>query len=130
MAEFDPTKPVQTRDGRPARIICTDRKHWRDVIIALVSGENGEEYLCDFSEGGCYLSGQESEDDLVNIPARRHEYVNCYANAEPCFHSSLETARIGAEMSTDVYVGTIEIVCEDNVAVERKLHYLKEETRG
>lgn len=130
MAEFDPTKPVQTRDGRPARIICTDRKHSRDVIVALVTTDTGEERIYDFSEAGFFLSYQESGVDLVNIPARRHEYVNCYANAEPCFHSSWETARQGATNSDRVYIGTVEIVCEDDVAVERKLHYLKEETRG
>lgn len=35
MKAFDPTKPVQTRDGRKARIICTDAKGVLP-IIALV----------------------------------------------------------------------------------------------
>jgi hypothetical protein len=35
---FDPTKPVRTRDGRPARIITTERKcPMGQNIVALVS---------------------------------------------------------------------------------------------
>ena len=40
---FDPTRPVQTRDGRPARIVATDRHcPGEDVsIVALVKDKTG-----------------------------------------------------------------------------------------
>ena len=48
---FDPTKPVQTRGGYPARIICTDRKNdW--PIIALVTDQNGREAMYSYNSDG------------------------------------------------------------------------------
>jgi len=39
--QFDPSKPVQTRDGLPARIICTDAK-CDFPIIGLITIMNGK----------------------------------------------------------------------------------------
>jgi hypothetical protein len=66
---FDPTKPVQTRDGRKARIICTDRK-WNDKypLVALVTSAAGEEYVVAYRTNGKYIFTDKDEDDLINIP--------------------------------------------------------------
>lgn len=47
---FDPTKPVQTRDGRKARIICTDAASPLP-IVALVT-DKGVEYPTVFTKEG------------------------------------------------------------------------------
>lgn len=67
---FDPTIPVQTRDGRKARIVCTDVKR-RQPILALISDSDYEtvEYYC--SDGKYNFEGKnQAEDcyDLINIP--------------------------------------------------------------
>jgi hypothetical protein len=70
--KFDPTKPVQTRDGRKARIICTDRKSIGGYpIVALIH----ESQSRDFETHGVYtLDGKNypADDrlnplDLINI---------------------------------------------------------------
>lgn len=66
--KFDPTKPVQTRDGRKARIICTDRKG-EMPIVALITSEDGTETISDFKLNGSYWCGLK-ESDLINIPQR------------------------------------------------------------
>ena len=71
---LDFTKPVQTRNGMKARIICTDRKinpsdHFRTVtVVYLVQTVNGEEQLgaCDIN--GCQYIGREHAWDLVQAP--------------------------------------------------------------
>lgn len=129
MAEFDPTKPVQTRDGRPARIICTDRKHSRDVIVALVTSDTtNDEHLVTYCASGQYVDSITDNVDLVNIPVRVSRYYNIYTTGDPCFHLSLECAR--RALHGNNYIGTIEVIREDGVDVGRKLHYFKEETRG
>ena len=40
----DPSRKVVTRDGKPARVICTDLKHKYPVIAALDYGY-GEERI-------------------------------------------------------------------------------------
>lgn len=68
---FDPTKPVRTRGGKPARILCTDR-HYEGQrhapILALVSEKNGENPSWHHSDGTAFGAGQvrPSSRDLVN----------------------------------------------------------------
>lgn len=76
---FDPTKPVQQRCGRAARIICTDAKR-RESIIALVLQEDGKEVLCSYDKNGNFYSTTESNFDLINIPETKKLkfWVNVY----------------------------------------------------
>lgn len=73
---FDPTKPVQTRDGRPARIICTDSKcNYSGVpqpIVAEVQVHNSSEFtLTTHNETGhLWPDCRPSGNDLVNIPVK------------------------------------------------------------
>ena len=71
---FDPTKPVQTRDGRKARILCTDLKGLRgDTIAAAVICPNRDEIAISYHPNGRYLhqSGLDHDWDLVNIPEEK-----------------------------------------------------------
>ena len=73
---FDPTKPVQTRDGHKARIVCTDRKGTVS-IVALVerySHENAVYYGSD----GRLVGSKESRLDLVNIPEVTTKIAHVY----------------------------------------------------
>lgn len=66
--KFDPTKPVQTRDGHKARIICTDAIG-SYPIVALVMCESGVEAVRTFTETGEFTLGTSGPGDLVNAPA-------------------------------------------------------------
>jgi len=81
--KFDPTKPVQTRSGLPARIVCTNRKYvgssgvetW--PIMALYSVK-GNEIAVSCQANGRIRSNEDSPCDLVNVPDIRYEYQNVY----------------------------------------------------
>lgn len=70
--KFDPTKPVQTRDGRKARIICTDMRACNSAysIIALVTEEDGNEIPYHLMTDGRRSAQHNflSNNDLVNTP--------------------------------------------------------------
>lgn len=81
--KFDPTKPVQTRDGRAARIICTDRKTKDDSsIVALVTVTpdiTESETTLIFTTDGCIsVDGIEHPIDLINVPEKHTVWVNMY----------------------------------------------------
>lgn len=64
--EFDPTKPVQTKNGKSARIICTDLKDSQPLVV-LVSRENGKEDVETYTiKGKRFLIGDDPR-DLINI---------------------------------------------------------------
>jgi hypothetical protein len=72
---IDFTKPVQTRDGRKVRILCTDRKDNRP-IVGLVPG-NGDEQIYSWHACGNYVSNEHCL-DLINVPEKLVAYVNMY----------------------------------------------------
>ena len=65
--KFDPTKPVQTLDGRKARIIATDRKGGLP-IVALVEDATGCEIVFLQRSDGRWGENDVSPHDLVNVP--------------------------------------------------------------
>ena len=71
-------KPVCTRDGRKARIICFDRD-WEKHIVALVSGPLGESVHYYLSNGKIDFDKQNDE-DLMMLPEKKEAWVNLY----PC----------------------------------------------
>lgn len=76
MSSFDPTKPVQTRDGRKARIIATDAKLTDGrSIIALVERTNGGEMARYVYEDGSWFGSYVTDpSDLINVPEETVEY--------------------------------------------------------
>ena len=77
-------KPVCTRDGRKARIICFDRRlFYKNVsypILALVERSDGEDDVCGYNEKGKVLieDGAEYKDDLMMLPETHEGWVNVY----------------------------------------------------
>lgn len=120
MKPLDLTKPVQTRDGRPARIICTDRKSDHYPILALLM-EDGTEYTTSFTvDGECYQNGGENRTDLVNVPPKRtSRFYNAYENGDCFQHKSLDSAKFHADYAANA---TIECVFEDRKLVEVVQH--------
>jgi hypothetical protein len=113
---FDPTKPVKTRSGRNARIICTDAKSKDNKypIIALIEvGENKEEISISYTKEGTFFirNGEKDSYDLVNIP--QEYWINIYAYNDGEYHTggifiSLIEATDSIEYDLD-FVKTIKV---------------------
>ena len=74
-------KPVCTRDGRKARIICFDAKRKDEKsIIALVPSKEyvGFEDLIAYPDNGNYYGGHENDGDLMMLPEKKEGWVNVY----------------------------------------------------
>lgn len=83
MANVDWTKPIQTRDGRKARVICTDAKKSRSVIV-LVENSSGGEHVHDYEDNGSHYSVNSEAHvlDVINVPEKRtwKGWINVYEN--------------------------------------------------
>lgn len=107
---FDVNKPVQTRDGRAARIICTDWKAPPSRIIILVEVSPNYEKQETRYPNGQYLSNKKSPDDLINIPEKR--WVNIYENDEGIFAGestfpSFEAANRDSETAISEHIACV-----------------------
>ena len=82
MKEFDINlakagKPVCTRDGRKARIICFDAKG-TFPIIALVD-EKVEEFAFSYTADGNFSAEKEiCDEDLMMLPEKHEGWINIY----------------------------------------------------
>ena len=68
-------KPVCTRDGRKARIICFDAK-CNLPIIALVTNTGGNESLIRYYSNGSFTNLNKAGCDLMMLPEKKEGWVN------------------------------------------------------
>lgn len=98
-------KPICTRDGRKARIICYDKKGGSEPIIALIENHfKDEERIHRYNINGGIYTCMESMDDLCMLPETHEGWVNVYKG-------------IDGEITIGQYPYTTEEVCK-NVARE------------
>ena len=87
---LDLTKPVQTRDGRKVRVLCTDGPGSRPVI-GIVDGNKGPSTWClnGATSEGWFNPDLESESALINTPAAPRTFerwFNVYDTGEITSH--------------------------------------------
>lgn len=75
---IDFTKPVQTRDGKRVRILCTDATRTQPVIGTIYEDVSDEIYT--WSITGEWMTTKGTKYDLINVPERieRDVWVNVY----------------------------------------------------
>ena len=94
----NPTQKVVTRDGRKAKIICTDVEDDRFPIVALVLNEDGSAHSFGYTKYGLWSDNGESSLDLFFEPIKKEGWVNIY---------NFEENRIG---TGDVYLNKEETI--------------------
>lgn len=77
---FDPTKPVQTRDGQKAEILRYDLNNEDWPIVAVITRPDGQQWAGTFGSGGRYSTYNEREYDLVNVPEKARVWVQIFRN--------------------------------------------------
>ena len=111
------SKPVCTRDGRKARIICFDTKGDVCPIIALVE-ENGIESAYHYDKNG-QNAYRKSELDLMMLPEKKEGWVNVY-NADTTFYfvegmvyDTKEEAIKHINPDNEIYTTTVKVQWEE-----------------
>ena len=75
----NPSRKVVTRDGRNARIICTDMKSTTYPVVALVGNCSSDfEQIFTFSKNGEYAVSESSRSDLFFAPEKHEGWVSIH----------------------------------------------------
>ena len=110
-------KPVYTRDGRKARIICFDGKG-DQPIIALIEAKGNKDALIEkveryFINGHSVFEVRETNDDLMMLPEKKEGWVNVYQGGKldaDYIYPTKETAVTNIFKSMeDNYIDTIKV---------------------
>lgn len=82
MSKLDLTKPVQTRDGHPVRILCTDRKG-KYPVVGLVISNYDDDFIRCWPVSGIYDLDRLQHLDLINVPPKPVKYyVNVFRDSD------------------------------------------------
>ena len=71
----NPDREVVTRDGRPVRIICTDRKGVTPIIALVNNGLSEELGYAFYSDGKVFID-KDNELDLFFVPEKHEGWIN------------------------------------------------------
>ena len=83
-------KPVCTRDGRKARIICFDRKGKQPIIALVKNGDIEGIYQFD-SNGRSIIDDEKRGCDLMMLPEKKKGWVNVYKDGDNNYRSTIYT---------------------------------------
>lgn len=73
----NPSRKVVTREGKPARIVCTDAKG-KYPVVALITTEENFEIAHHFKEDGTYIDGAVNLSDLFFTTEKHEGWLNVY----------------------------------------------------
>ena len=115
----DPNKKVVTRDGRNARIICTDRQGSDHPILALCTMSNESENLYSYLPNGRMYLNADADTcmDLFFAPENKEGWINLYKiNSDispgPLTYNTKKEAESAIGNRPD-YISTIKIEWEE-----------------
>lgn len=110
-------KPVCTRDGRKARIVCFDREYLYEEqnysIVALIKSPYGEA-IYSYTKDGLYNSNTTHDNDLMMLCEKKEGWVNLWRHESGTVHpdgnvysSKEEAVKIGSRDYN--YIATVKI---------------------
>ena len=114
----NPSKKVVTREGKPVRIICTNRLSENYPVIALVNDEDSETCYSYTIFGKVYTNQSiDTELDLLFAPEKKSGWINLYKmnsiiSPGPRAYDTKEEAESAAG-DKSYYISTIKIEWEE-----------------
>ena len=116
----NPSRKVVTRDGRSARICCTDRKSEEQPIVALIASlTEDSEYVGTYRKDGIWSTcGCASELDLFFAPEKHEGWLNLFKDTlgiiyGGCVYTSKDEAKEEHPTDKESHVATVKIEWEE-----------------
>lgn len=113
----DSQKKIITRDGKSARIICTNKKDERYPVVALVQDKNSNcEKTHHYTIGGKCIIEDDNSEDLFFAPEKKEGWVNLFKNNSTIttgeVYNTKEEAK-SAVINISIYISTVKIEWEE-----------------
>lgn len=112
----NPYQKIVTRDGRAARILCTDRNFDNYPVVALIQGHRYED-TCGYTKDGLFLDGTKDRNDLFFAPEKKEGWINLYKDGNKTGIGNVypfDSEELAKEaMSDKNYIATCKIEWEE-----------------
>lgn len=114
----NPNRKVVTRNGRSARIICTDAKGNYPIVVLIEEG--GYDNALSYTKDGKLYVGETNDYDLFFAPEKHEGWLNLYRSDECGFYmrgkspyKSKEKADKVAKANPKTFFTTVKIEWEE-----------------
>ena len=107
----NPNRKVVTRDGRSARIICTDAKG-NYPIIALVD-KGSYDGAISYTKDGKLYAGETNNYDIFFAPGKHEGWVNVYRCLDDMMCGSVFATEEDAKCKAKTAIATVRIEWEE-----------------
>ena len=107
----NPNRKVVTRNGRSARIICTDAKG-NYPIVALIE-EGGYDTALSYTKDGKLYAGESNVYDLFFAPEKHEGWVNVYRDFDDVMCGSVFATEEDAKCKAKIAIATVKIEWEE-----------------
>ena len=104
-------RKVVTRNGRSARIICTDAKG-NYPIVALIE-EGGYDNALSYTKDGKLYVGETNDYDLFFAPEKHEGWVNVYRDFDDVMCGSVFATEEDAKCKAKTAIATVRIEWEE-----------------
>ena len=113
----NPSRKLVTKDGRPVRILCTDRKSYNVEIVGLIMNNNGMESVFTWTQQGKEYINSNTSNDLFFAPEAHEGWINVYRNnGSHTYAGAVYDSKEDAEKRKTIdenYITTIKIEWEE-----------------
>ena len=111
----NPSRKVVTRDGRNARIICTDAKALYPIIALIESPNHVDEIARSYAKDGYFCPGEEDVCDLFFASEKHEGWLNVYKDGDHFYSSMdiLKTKEKAETLSCRSCIATVKIEWEE-----------------
>ena len=107
----NPNRKVVTRNGRSARIICTDAKG-NYPIVALIE-EGGYDNALSYTKNGKLYVGETNDYDLFFATEKHEGWVNVYRDFDDVMCGSVFATEEDAKCKAKTAIATVRIEWEE-----------------
>ena len=107
----NPNRKVVTRNGRSARIICTDAKG-NYPIVALIE-EGGYDNALSYTKDGKLYVGETNDYDLFFAPEKHEGWVNVYRAFDNVMCGSVFATEEDGKCKAKTAIATVKIEWEE-----------------
>ena len=107
----NPKRKVVTRNGRSARIICTDAKGNYPIVVLIEEG--GYDNALSYTKDGKLYVGETNDYDLFFAPEKHEGWVNVYRCLDDMMCGSVFATEEDAKCKAKTAIATVRIEWEE-----------------
>ena len=107
----NPNRKVVTRNGRSARIICTDAKGNYPIVVLIEEG--GYDNALSYTKDGKLYVGETNDYDLFFAPEKHEGWVNVYRDFDDMMCGSVFATEEDAKCNAKTAIATVRIEWEE-----------------